>query len=94
MDLAQSTSYQNLTRNPGSDADQSSVGELYLFSPSSTTYVKHFYAISTGMESGLSGGTLSAYVGGYFNTTSAVNAISFKMASGNFDGTIAMYGHN
>jgi hypothetical protein len=30
---------------------------------------------------------------GYFNTTSAINAINFKMANGNIDdGTIIMYG--
>jgi hypothetical protein len=29
---------------------------------------------------------------GYGNTTSAVNAIRFQMASGNFDGTIYLYG--
>ena len=32
---------------------------------------------------------------GYFNTTSAINAIQFKMSSGNIDsGTIEMYGIN
>ena len=38
-------------------------------------------------------GSVDAYVGGYFNTTSAINAISFKMSSGNITvGTIKMYG--
>ena len=33
------------------------------------------------------------YVAGYGNITSAVNAVQFKMASGNIDsGTIKMYG--
>ena len=32
------------------------------------------------------------YCAGYFNTTSAINAVQFKMESGNFDGTIKMYG--
>ena len=37
--------------------------------------------------------TQISYTGGYFNTTSAVNAVSFKMQTGNIDaGTIAMYG--
>ena len=91
-DLAQSTSYQILMSTLDIASDANTTGELHLFNPSSTTYIKNFYAISTGMESGLSGGTLSAYVGGYFNTTSALNAISFKMASGNMDGEIKMYG--
>ena len=33
------------------------------------------------------------YTAGYFNTTSAVNAVQFKMASGNIDaGDICLYG--
>jgi len=32
------------------------------------------------------------YFGGYINTTSAVDAVQFKMGSGNMDGTIKMYG--
>ena len=31
-------------------------------------------------------------VAGYFNTTTALTQVQFKMSSGNFDGTIAMYG--
>jgi hypothetical protein len=35
----------------------------------------------------------NGYVAGYANTTSAVNAIQFKMSSGNIDdGTILMFG--
>ncbi len=36
--------------------------------------------------------TFDCYTGGYCNTTSAVNAVDFKMSSGNFDGIIKMYG--
>jgi hypothetical protein len=46
-DLAQSTSYQYITNPIGNDNDESGVGTLYLFSPSSTTYVKHFISTST-----------------------------------------------
>ena len=89
-DLAQSTAYQPLGYEVGSDADQSLVGTLYLFQPSSTTYVKHFYY--TGNYYAEWDGNLNPYVAGYFNTTSAITAIDFKMDSGNFDGTIKMYG--
>jgi len=90
-DLAQSTSAQILFRGIGSDSDEASAGELHLFSPSSTTYVKHFYAT---LQEYMSGTPTSdnAYVAGYVNSTSAVNAIQFTMASGNFDGTIKLYG--
>jgi len=89
-DLAQSTSYQHLTYGSGSDADQSCVGELHLFNPASTTFVKDFYA--TSQNSYFSDGSTHNYIAGYCNTTSAVDAIDFKMSSGNFDGKIKMYG--
>jgi len=75
----------------GSDADQCVAGELLLFNPSSTTYVKHF--ISKANDYNQSDYSIVSYVAGYCNTTSAVNAIQFKMNTGNnFDGTIYMYG--
>lgn len=90
-DLAQSTSFQMLSYNAlGSGADESYAGSMSLFNPSSTTYVKHF--IANGSTYYYGGGELNTYVAGYMNTTSAVNAIQFKMDSGNFDGTIAMFG--
>ena len=63
---------------------------LHLFDPSNTTFVKHFICQAQNF-------TPSAYfdnmhIAGYCNTTSAVNAVQFKMASGNIDGTIKLYG--
>ena len=89
-DLAQSTNYQYLATSVGNGADECTAGELYLFAPSSTTYVKHFYSKDSHTHS--SNAAQSLYIGGYFNTTSAINAIDFKMSSGNMDGTIKMYG--
>jgi hypothetical protein len=90
-DLAQSTAFQILMLGMGNDADQSSAGTLNLFNPSSTTYVKHF--ISNLNSYYHDNYTFNYYVAGYGNTTSAVNAIQFKMSSGNIDdGTILMYG--
>ena len=91
-DLAQSTSFQAITKtdNFGNDADHSLGGNLSLFNPASTTYVKHF--ISRGSFNHLADYARDSFVGGYFNTTSAINAIQFKMSSGNFDGTIALFG--
>jgi hypothetical protein len=88
--LAQSTAFQMVAGNAGSDADQSIGGSLTLFNPSSTTYVKHF--ISQCAYAWQGDGNETDFVAGYGNTTSAVNAIQFKMDSGNFDGTILMYG--
>jgi len=89
-DEANSTAYQDLGYNVGAAADESLVGELHIFNPASTTYVKQFYATTNWSES--TSGSFNAYVAGYFNTTSACNAISFQATSGNFDGTIKMWG--
>jgi hypothetical protein len=90
VDLAQSTSFQEFQQNWGSDADQSGSGELTLFNPSSTTYVKHFISRVNNYHS--ADYSTDVYNAGYFNTTSAINAIQFKMLSGNFDGIIKLYG--
>ena len=93
-DLAQSTAFQPLTWVSSSDADRASAGSMTLFNPASTTYVKHFIG-NTNTCFKTSGGekyTGNFYSAGYGNTTSAVNAVQFKMTSGNFDGTILMYG--
>ena len=89
-DLAQSTSFQKITNNSGNDADQSSSGSVILFNPSSTTYVKHFICNTSTVS--YHDYHRNAFCAGYGNTTSAVNAVQFKMSSGNFDGTILMYG--
>ena len=90
-DLAQSTNYQYLTGNMGTDNDQADVGTLHLFDPSSTTFVKHF--IANFNNCGESNISLNTFNAGYFNTTSAINAIQFKMSTGNIDaGTIKLYG--
>jgi hypothetical protein len=90
-DLAQSTSFQNLANGLGNGNDESLSGELTLFNPSSTTYVKHFIAKTNQYES--NNMSDNSFIAGYCNTTSAINAIQFKMASGNIDdGIIKMYG--
>ena len=90
-DLAQSTSDQRLNVRLGNGNDESFSGELTLFNPSSTTFVKHF--ISKSNEYGDNDQSDNHFVAGYGNTTSAVDAIRFKMSSGNIDaGTIKLYG--
>jgi hypothetical protein len=92
-DLVQSTNYQTIGYDLGSDADECLDGELHLFVPSSTTYVKNFYSnIAAYDTGGPAGGAQESFSAGYVNNTSAVDAINFKMNAGNFDGTIALYG--
>jgi len=90
-DLAQSTAYQVIMQDPGNDNDQSGSGTIYLFSPSNTNFVKHF--ISDTNEYQGSDYTVRKFLAGYCNTTSAINAVDFKFASGNIDSAIIkMYG--
>ena len=89
-DQAEGTAFQQLTDDVPNDADQGFAGELHLFYPSNTTYVKHFYArIQNGHYSDYS---TDIHTAGYINVTGAVDEIQFKSSSGNFDGTIKMYG--
>ena len=89
-DQAQGTGYQKLTDDGGNGSDESSAGILHLFSPSNTTYVTHFYSRFHQYHKNSRADTL--FIGGYINATGAVDEISFKMSSGNFDGVIQMYG--
>ena len=90
-DLAQSTSFHILADQVGNGADECCAGTLQVFNPASTTYVKHFISNLNGYLG--SNYTRNYFTAGYGNTTSAVNAIQFKFASGNItDGTILMYG--
>ena len=73
----------------GNGADESCSGILHLFRPSNTTYTTQFWSrmnTNTGIRS------WEDYVSGYINVTGAIDEISFKFASGNFDGVIQMYG--
>jgi len=91
--LAQSTSFQKLMRDNSVDNDESNVGTLTLYNPSSTTFVKHFLAKTTSITSEGDPRCLNAFISGYFNTTSAINGIQFKCSSGNIDsGVIKLYG--
>ena len=90
-DKAQGTDFQILLDDVGNNNDQSGSGYLRLFNPSSTTFVKHFIAemnYTQGSDEGI-----NTFVAGYFNTTSAIDEIQFKMDSGNIDsGKIKLFG--
>ena len=91
-DLANGTGVQQLSFDSvGNGNDESSCGELFLFNPSSTTFVKHFIARTHGYSD--DDRAYSNFSAGYFNTTSAIDAIQFANASGNMDaGDICLYG--
>jgi hypothetical protein len=90
-DLAQSTAFQPIAIDLGGNSDEGVSGTLTLFNPSSTTYVKHF--ISTANRTNANDISINSFIAGYMNTTSAINAIQFKMSSGNIDdGIFKLYG--
>jgi len=90
-DLADSTNFQNLTETQDTAADHCCSGYIRLFDPSNTTFVKHFISVFESISDNPS--SSNNFCGGYFDTTSAIDAIQFKFASGNIDaGTISLYG--
>ena len=90
-DLAQSTSFQHLSRNGGNDNDQSIAGTLTIYNPSSSVFVKHFIGRTNVYTS--DDYSIDSFSAGYFNQSTALTRFRFKMSSGNIDsGTIKMYG--
>ena len=89
-DLAQGTGGQVTGFDIGNANDASCSGYLHLYEPSSTVAVKHFHCKINRMTAS---NTSVSYVGGYGNTTSAVNAVDFAISAGTIDsGTIQMFG--
>ena len=90
-DQAQATTFQTIATDTGSAADEAMSGEMYLFNPSNTTYVTHFYTRIQNYDGNLDVSS-DNYVAGYYNVTNAINGLRFKFPATTFDGTIKMYG--
>ena len=92
-DEAQTTGFIDVDASVGGDADQHACGTMQIFNPSNTTFVKHFIYKGQSVSSG--DYSVNTFMAGYFNTTSAIDAVQFKFASGNIDaGDICLYGIN
>ena len=93
-DRAQSTDVTVFNINKGGlrDAtDSSASGEIFIFNPSSTTFVKHFISRACSMSE--YPGATDNYCSGYANTTSAVTGVRFHAVSSNtISGTFKLYG--
>ena len=88
---AQQTTAIPLSGQIYTDADSSLSGEMCLFNPSSTTFVKHF--LSRSICNGNANYAQEIYAAGYCNTTTAIDGVQFAMSSGNIDaGSIKLYG--
>ena len=106
--LAYDTSYDSLNvdgnlsviaipimREIGNGADESGSGILHLWNPASTTFMKHYQSecINNNYTSGsIPNVAHHSFVGGYFNTTSAITKIKFTLGSGTMDGKIKLWG--
>jgi len=92
-DRAQVTTFQHLNYI-GNDNDMCAVGELKIFSPSSSTFVKHFIArVQTYGDGGGQDLSEDWFTAGYINTTTAITRVQFKMSSDEIDaGVIKLYG--
>ena len=90
LDKAQATTKQSLSYYNGNGADESVSGTVWLFNPSNTTYVTQWYARTSQYRA--DDLISDTFVEGYVNATGAVVNVEFSPASGNFDGTIKMYG--
>ena len=92
-DQAQGTSFQRVSQQIGNDNDQAVSGTLQIFNPADTTFVKHFIGNCASIAN--DDGPTNTFSAGYFNTTTALTRVQFKMSSGNIDaGDICLYGIN
>jgi hypothetical protein len=92
-DQAQSTADLNIADELQNSSDAHASGTFTLFNPSSTTYVKHFISNFEGLRN--PNYSWNYHKAGYANTTSAINAVIFKMSAGNIDaGEILLFGVN
>ena len=90
-DQAQGTGGNHLLIKLGTGNDEAGSGELFLFNPSNTTYVKHWYF--RGVTNASTDRVYDNFQSGYFNVTGAIDEIQFTASTGNLDaGTIKMYG--
>jgi|6_EtaG_2_1085325.scaffolds.fasta_scaffold29592_1 hypothetical protein len=90
-DQAQGTGFQILAQGMGNGNDECTSGYLHLFNPGSTTFIKHFTSRFNTYEG--SNFSIDQFCSGYFNTTSAIDEIQFKMASDEIQGgTVSLYG--
>ena len=90
-DQAEGTAFIRMNGGVGNGNDECCSMILTIYEPANTTFVKHY--TFTGNNYQDNSGSENLFSAGYFNTTTALTRIQFKMGSGNIDsGTIKMYG--
>ena len=90
------TTAQTVMNSMGAAADECGAGYIYLFNPSDTTFIKHFFGTHSVYHQ--DDFSQNGYFAGYANTTSAIDAVQFTAlgasysGSDNFDGVFTLYG--
>ena len=89
--LGNSTAVFHIGGDVGNANDECHSGEMWLFNPSSTTFVTHFFARSNTYHG--SDFTMDVLSAGYCSVAAAIDGVQFSMSSGNMDaGKIKLYG--
>jgi len=89
-DNPNSTGFVQISTELQESSDSSGSGELVFYNPSSGTFVKHWTSTSNNMRFDVH--SFQYHKAGYFNTTTALTRVQFKINANTFDGTIKMYG--
>jgi len=84
------TNYVEICHDTGSGSIDAGSAEMWMWNVTSTTKSKNFFSQSMTRQD--DDDRYGSYQNGYFNTTSAINAITFRAGSGNMTGTISIYG--
>ena len=92
FDIASGTGFQATGNgNLGNDNDQCISGSLHLFNPSSDVFIKTFISKFNFTE--YRDRSYNGFIAGYGNTTSAIDAVQFKMTADEIQGgKIKLYG--
>ena len=91
-DIASGSGFIELGDEIGNGNDECCCGTMFVFNPYSNEFVKNFIYRGSNAQ-GNGDYMVEINVSGYFNTTSAIDALRFKFESGNIDsGTIKLYG--
>ena len=90
-DIADESGFIPLSEDCGNDNDQNCSGIMSIFNPADTTFMKHWLHNMSGMQR--NDYAFNEFMAGYFNTTSAINAVKFEFGAGAIDaGDICLYG--
>ena len=81
---------QYIDYDQGSAIDETGSGELYLFNPYNSTYVKQFFCQTTYYKED---NTLQTqYYGGFIDETTAIDGVQISPSSGTMTGVMKLYG--